>query len=165
MTAEVSHVLGCWVGVFAIVVGLAAAASPMTVERVEGPLRLSASVGKTTYAIGEVIEATLVAQNTGAGPLTLTFSSGQTFELVVRRPRGDEVWRWSHDKAFTQAFQNRTLKAGEMVSYRGAWDQRDLQGRRVDPGTYEIVAMFLVRLEGSDRRSLSLPPLALTIQQ
>ncbi len=156
---------GRWAGVLVATVGVLAAATPTTVNWSAGNLHLTASIGRNTYAIGEVVDVTIAAQNAGGDPLPITFPSGQIFEVVVRRPRGDEVWRWSHDKAFTQAVQSRTWKPGETVTYRGAWDQRDLQGRRVDPGTYEAVAMFLGRLAGTEKRSIALPPLVITIQQ
>lgn len=156
---------GCWAGVLVVAIGVVAAATPTTVELHQGSLQLKASVARTAHAIGEAVEVTLAVQNVGTAPLTLTFASGQSFEIVVRRPRRDEVWRFSHDKAFTQAVQVRTWKPGETVLYRGTWDQRDLQGRRVDPGPYEAVAIFLGRLDGTDKRSIALPPLAITIEQ
>ncbi len=156
---------GRWAGVLGVAIGVVAAATPTTVELNQGSFHLTASVARTTYAIGEVVEVTLAVQNVGTTPLTLTFRSGQSFEIVVRRPRRDEVWRWSHDKAFNQAVQVRTWKPGETVLYHGTWDQRDLQGRRLDPGTYEAVAMFLGRLDGTEKRSIALPPLVITIQQ
>jgi len=84
-------------------------------------------------------------------PEGVVFTSGQRLDLIVRRPRGDEVWRWSHDKAFTQAIQTVLLRAQESVVLRVAWDQRDLQGRRVDPGTYEAIAVFMGRAESAGR--------------
>ena len=84
-------------------------------------------------------------------------------DLVVRRPRGDEVWRWSHDKAFTQVIQTLLLRPQESSVLRVAWDQRDLQGRRVDPGNYEAIVVFMGRVEGAGRTPATLAPLAFTI--
>lgn len=156
---------GRWIGMLLLGVGVVAAASPTSVDRAEGNLHLTASVTKTAYAVGEVVEVTLTVKNTGTGALALTFQSGQSFDIVVRQPRGAEVWRWSHDKAFQQVILSRALQAGESLTYRGSWDQRDLQGRRVEPGTYEVVAMFMGHSEGMDRRSLAMPPLTITIRE
>ncbi len=156
-------VQGLWASLVLAVAGLVAAATPTSVERVEGNLHLAASIPRASYAVGERVETIVTARNAGEGPLAITFSSGQGYDLLIRRPRGDEIWRWSNDKAFTQIVQTTTLKAGASVSFRGAWDQRDLQGRRVDPGTYEVVAIFMGHLEGGDKRPVQLPPITFVI--
>jgi len=155
---------GRWTSAFLVAIGLAAAATPTTVEVNQGNLHLTASVARTRYAIGEVVDVTVTTQNVGTTPLTVTSAIAQSFDVVVRRPRGDEVWRWSHNKAFTQALQSRTLEPSQAVVGHVAWDQRDLQGRRVDPGTYEVVVMFLGRIEGMEKRFIALPPIVITIQ-
>jgi hypothetical protein len=109
------------------------------------------------------VEVAVVARNLSAAPLGLVFNSGQRVDLIVRRPRGDEVWRWSHDKAFTQAIQTLLLRPQESLGLRVAWDQRDLQGRRVDPGTYEAIVMFMGRIDAAGRGATMLAPLAFTI--
>ncbi len=161
---EVIRVSVVWVLLLIGAVGVGAASPPTTVERTEGPLHLTASVKKTTYVVGEVVEVTLTVKHAGAGPLTMAFQSGHGFDFVARLPHGGDVWVWSHDKVFTQAFVSRTLQAGEIITYRGTWDQRDLQGRRVEPGTYELVAILMASIEGKEKRSISLPPLSITIQ-
>lgn len=140
---------------------LAAVASPLSVERVESGLRVEASLPRSTYDSGQAVQVTLTAANGGGAPVSVTFMSGQRFDLVIRRPRGDTVWRWSHDKAFIQVIQTVTLQPGENLSFQISWDQRDYQGVRVDPGPYEAVAVFLGAVGGT--REIRLPPLAFTI--
>jgi hypothetical protein len=50
--------------------------------------------------------------NTGR-PLQVVFSSGQTFEVVVRDREGRVAYRWSEGKGFTQALRNATFGPGE----------------------------------------------------
>lgn len=150
------------IGLMLAVLAVTAGAAPTTVERTEGPLALEASVSARTFESGEAVRVTLVVRNTGASPVGLTFTSGQRAEFIVRRPRGDEVWRWSHDKAFTQAIQTLALRPQEPLTIAETWDQRDLQGRRVDPGSYEVIAVFLGRL-GDGRAIPPLPPLPFLI--
>lgn len=140
---------------------LTAAVGPVRVERAEGHLRLDASLPHAAYGPGEQVEVTLRARNAGSAPISITFTSGQRFDLIVRRPRGDEVWRWSHDKAFIQVFGTVTLQPGETLSYQVAWDQQDYQGRRVDSGSYQAVAVFMGR--AGTQREIRLPPLTFTI--
>ncbi len=150
------------VGVLVGMLALTTIAAPATVGRMEGPLTVEASLSKRAYAPGEPVNVTLVARNTGSAPLGIVFTSGQRYDLIVRRPRGDEVWRWSHDQAFIQVVQTTLLRPQEALAFRGAWDQQDLQGRRVDPGTYELIAVFMGRTEAG-RSPITLPPLSFTI--
>lgn len=153
-------VIGLIIGALAVTAG----AAPMTVERTEGVLALEGSLGKRAFQAGEPVRMTLVVRNTGTAPLSLTFTSGQRADFIVRRPRGDEVWRWSHDQAFTQAIQTAVLRPQDALTITEAWDQRDLQGRRVDPGPYEVIAVFLGRVSDG-RAPLTLPPLAFVISK
>jgi hypothetical protein len=157
------QVQAVWLWLILGILALSAGAQPLSVERTEGGLRVEASLIQRVFAPGEPVEVAVVARNLSAAPLGLVFNSGQRVDLIVRRPRGDEVWRWSHDKAFTQAIQTLLLRPQESLGLRVAWDQRDLQGRRVDPGTYEAIVMFMGRIDGAGRGATMLAPLAFTI--
>ena len=61
--------------------------------------------------------------------LELTFPSGQTHDFVVLDSAGRAVWRWSADRMFTQALQNRLLESGETTSFDGQWDAGTRRGR------------------------------------
>jgi hypothetical protein len=54
-------------------------------------------------------------ENTGEQPLTITIPSGQEFDLVIRNEAGEEVFRWSDGKFFTQALQTIPFSPGERV--------------------------------------------------
>src|SRR5207247_11187861 len=112
---------------------LVAAASPLSVERVESGLRVEASLPRPTYDAGQVVEVALTAVNTGGSPVSVTFTSGQRFDLVIRRPRGDAVWRWSHDKAFIQVIQTLTPQSGQSLSFKISWEQTGCWRPRVAP--------------------------------
>jgi Intracellular proteinase inhibitor len=159
----VVQVQAVWLGLMIVMLAAAVGAQPITVERTDGGLRLEASLAQRVFAPGEVVQVTVVARNLSAAPLGVVFNSGQRLDLIVRRPRGDEVWRWSHDKAFTQAIQTMLLRPQESSVLRVAWDQRDLQGRRVDPGVYEAIVLFMGRTEGVGRGAATLAPLTFTI--
>src|SRR5256712_13348309 len=89
---------------------LAAATSPLSVEGVESGLRVAASLPRPTFDAGQVVEVSLTATNTGGAPGSGTFSSGQRFDLRIRRPPGDAVWRQAPDKAFIQVIQTPPLQ-------------------------------------------------------
>lgn len=142
-------------------VTMTSAAAPVVVERTSGHLTFTAAVAKRTFASGEPVAIQFTVRNAASGALGVMFTSGQRFDFIVRRSRGDEVWRWSHDKAFIQVVQTTMLQPQETLAFTETWDQRDFQGRRVDPGSYELIAVFMGRV--GDRHAVTLPPLAIRI--
>lgn len=148
-----------WLVVAALV---ATVTAPPTVQEARGKLRLELSLGKVSYVPGEPVEAALVLRYEGESPARVQFTSGQRFDLLVRRG-GALVWRWSDDKAFAQVIQDVTLRAGETLTFRATWDQQDLQGRRAAPGDYEIVGVFLGRA-GDAPGGITTPPLSFRIR-
>lgn len=143
--------------ILAVVLGAAGAAA----DRSVGHLRLSLAVGRASYHPGETVTAQLRVTNAGGGPLSLSASSGQQYDLVVRQ-RGAVIWQWSHDKAFVQALRETTMAPGETLTFNGAWDQRDLQGRQVEAGAYDVSAAFFGAQRGGPR-SIEVGPVRITI--
>lgn len=71
-------------------------------------------------AAGDSVRLTLQVTNATAGPLTLSFPSGQTYDFAVLR--GDEtLWQWSADKRWMQALRDETLAAGETRTFTEPW--------------------------------------------
>ncbi|ESP88078.1 BsuPI-related putative proteinase inhibitor [Candidatus Halobonum tyrrellensis] len=64
----------------------------------------------------------LTVENTGDGPVSLSFSDGQRAEFVVERPDGGEVWRWSEGRSFTMALGNEELRPGETREFEATWE-------------------------------------------
>ncbi len=147
----------------AVAAAIAGPAAVVSVERTHGDLRLRLSVAKSTFHVGEPVEARLAVTNAAPAAIPLTWYTGQQADLRVRQ-RGALIWQWSHDKAFTQAVRESTVAAGERLFYGWMWDQTDLQGRQVEPGAYEVWAEF----KGSQRsgpRSVETGPLQITISR
>jgi hypothetical protein len=78
-----------------------------------------ASVKAATFGADSAVFS-LQVTNTASGPLPLSFSSGQEFDFIVLRG-GQEVWRWSGEQMFTQAFRSETLAPGETRTYTATW--------------------------------------------
>jgi hypothetical protein len=69
---------------------------------------------------GDGVRLTLQVTNAGPGPVTLAFSSGQTYDFAVLRG-GETLWTWSADRTFLQALRTETLAAGETRTFAETW--------------------------------------------
>jgi len=70
---------------------------------------------------GNAVAFTFRVTNNAKKKLELVFPNGQTHDLVVVDNAGEEIWRWSAGRMFTQALQNRIVGAHETISYEVAW--------------------------------------------
>ncbi len=144
-----------------VLVAVVVATAGPAVERTQGDLRLRLAVSKSAFQVGEPIEIRLAVTNAAAVAIPLTWYTGQQSDTFVRQ-RGALIWQWSHDKAFVQVVRESTMAPGERLSYGWMWDQRDLQGRQVEAGTYEISAV-LMGAQRSGPRSVEVGPVQITI--
>jgi len=71
--------------------------------------------------------------NAGNKKLEVNFASGRTHDVVVIDSLGNEVWRWSKGRAFTQAMQNRVLRSSDALRFDEEWDAPA-------PGHYTAIA-------------------------
>lgn len=146
-----------------VILAVAMAAAGWSADRTAGDLRLSLNVGRANYHAGETVSVSLRVTNGGSAPVTLSASSGQQYDVIVRQ-RGAVIWQWSHDKAFVQMTREMTMAPGETQSFSGSWDQRDLQGRQVEAGAYDISAVFFGAQRGGPR-SIEVGPVRITISR
>jgi hypothetical protein len=74
------------------------------------------------------VDFALRVTNNADKRLELNFPSGQTHDIVVLDQAGQEVWRWSQGRMFTQALQNRVLASDETLSYKASWSSEAKHG-------------------------------------
>lgn len=109
------------------------------VSRAQPALTVTVSSGLQVYSIGQPVSITLMATNTTGAPVTVSFPSGQSFDLSAASPSGVAVvWRWAQGRAFTQAFRTQTLAPGEALIFTEQWTQRNAAGLQVPAGVYAI---------------------------
>ena len=84
--------------------------------------------------------------NTADQPVSLTFSSGQSFDVVVEGDAG-ELWRWSGDRMFTQAFRQQTVPVGETLAFDATWIPASLPS-----GNVEARAMLTAQEHTAEQR-------------
>jgi len=79
-----------------------------------GNLHLEIKTDRRVYTAGDPVAVSFLLLNTSTAPARLTFNTGQIFDLVLSH-KGQAVWRWSADKFFTQAIQEKTLAPQEFI--------------------------------------------------
>lgn len=74
----------------------------------------------------------LTVRNRGAEPVALEFNSSQKADVTVLND-GEEIWRWSNGRMFTQALETDHLAPSEQVRYSCTWNNPS-------PGEYRVIA-------------------------
>lgn len=92
------------------------------------PLALSFAVD-----VDRVVRFDFQIINQGKKKLEVTFADGRTHDVVVLDTLGNEVWRWSDGRLFTQAMQNKVLRTSDSLRYAESWNN-------APPGRYVAVA-------------------------
>ncbi|MDR7543961.1 MAG: BsuPI-related putative proteinase inhibitor [Armatimonadota bacterium] len=146
--------------IFLLVAVTGVSGSATRATRTVGDLRLDLEVAKPAFRPGEPVAVILRVTNTAGVAVTVTFG-GQLYDVIVQQ-RGALVWQWSHDKGFAQVVRNLELAPGQTRSYHVTWDQRDLQGRPVEPGTYEISGVLMAAQRSGPSRA-EVGPVGVTI--
>lgn len=80
--------------------------------RLSGVTVLNASGIGFGVARGDGYVRLSLNNNTGK-TLRIVFSSGQTYDVIVRDGKGNEIYRWSDGKGFTQALRPQDFPPGE----------------------------------------------------
>ena len=65
---------------------------------------MTLSLDRAIYASADAptLTARLTIRNAASSPVSLTFLSGQIYDLEIRNDKGDVVYRWSAGKVFPQ---------------------------------------------------------------
>lgn len=119
---------------------------PTPAAQIQQSVEVGLSTPQTEYPAGAPIELTLSIRNTGDETVRLQMRTGQLFDFIVQRD-GQEVWRWSQGRAFTQALTQLVLLPNEMRGFTVRWDGTDNSGARVPPGTYTLIGRVTHALE------------------
>jgi len=104
----------------------------------EGPVGIDLTTIGAFSDEGEPIQ--LIVTVAVRDPMTLYYRTSQRYDLAAINSDGQEVWRWSRDRAFAQATEEVPLGENETLSFVETWDQLDNDGQQVPPGNYRIVA-------------------------
>jgi Intracellular proteinase inhibitor len=96
----------------------------------------SVSVGPT--AGSGPVSATLRLQVNSPTPLTLSFTSGQEYDLALNDNAGNTIWIWSASRTFLQALHQRTVTDEWSETVEIPWPAAP--GGGLQPGDYTVRA-------------------------
>ena len=75
------------------------------------------------------VRFTLNVRNNSPRMIELRFPNGMTHDFYVLDQSGNEVWRWSKGRMFTQALQNKLIKSKDNAVFADNWDAADAHGK------------------------------------
>ena len=110
-----------------------AAAPKQRAHHLGDTTRIEAALAVATTPDG--IRLALEVVNLDKKQVEIDFPNGQTRDFVVLDAAGQEVWRWSRGRLFTQTVQNKFLSGGDTAVYAEHWEP-------TQPGEYTAVAIL-----------------------
>lgn len=125
-----------------VIVGLMAMISMLTTPALAqaGDIQVKVQTDKTTYALGEPVNITVDVTNTSSSPVALNYRNGQEYDIIINKD-GQEVWKWSMGKFFTQELHSVTLAPGESRTFQDSWTQTVNGNQPITPGQYQIIGV------------------------
>lgn len=95
-------------------------------------LRVSARSTKQKWKVGTPVQLEIEVKNLSKRPVTLQFSSGQSFNFSATRAGETEpAWNWAMDKMFITVMRSQTLNAGQSLKFSATWEN-------AAPGRYSV---------------------------
>ncbi len=112
---------------------------PMDITAITGLPGLTCylSTDRSQYRPGQTVVMNITVANPFNEPVTLQFTSGQTYDFVIWDSNDQNVWQWSDDKVFTMALQQRELAAGDSYQVSTRWTVPEGE-TKLPPGLYHV---------------------------
>lgn len=86
-------------------------------EVAAGLVSFGVALDGKVYTAGGDLLAHMRLRNNSAGPIELVFPTGQDYDLVIRNEKGEEVYRWSTGKVFTQVVRKIRVESGAELNF------------------------------------------------
>ena len=131
------------------------------------PLRVHVAAPRRAV-VGTAVPIKLVVSNSGRTKVqVLQAVPPPAFDLTITRKDGRVVWqRLPPDAYLATAGLLYSLAAGQSHDVETiSWDQRDLHGRQVEPGRYEIQGIFYGRVAYSGHSEIQSDTVSLLIER
>lgn len=83
-------------------------------------------------------------QNVSGKEQHISYGSGQKYDIFIYNAQNEEIYRWSINKAFTQALIVTTMKKDSKLVFNEQWNLKDNKGNIVPPGKYTIKVEVMI---------------------
>jgi hypothetical protein len=105
-----------------------------------GKIEVRATMNKRTFRASEPVHFTITATNTDDTARSLTFPTGQNFDITVfpTDRKKSPHWTWSHHMAFTMMVREVEIKPGQTLTFHATWNQQDDGGKIMPRGNYQV---------------------------
>lgn len=108
----------------------------------ESKIFITLTTDKQVYQPKDPIAMALTVCNSGSQSYQAIFSSGKKYDFFLNDANGKEVWKWSGDKLFSQAFSKMALEPGKPKTYVIVFDQVLPSGEKLKAGKYKLVGVL-----------------------
>ena len=93
---------------------------------------------KVLFTQGEPITFIIHMTNLTDESQSMSFSSGQHYDIQVYDSGDSLIWNWAYDKMFTDAEEELVFSANETKSFEEIWDQETNAELLLDTGNYIV---------------------------
>ncbi|GIM46297.1 hypothetical protein DNHGIG_18460 [Collibacillus ludicampi] len=107
---------------------------------------------RRTYSYGDTVHFHLRLYNESTESRAYAFSTTQRFDIAVWN-HDMLVWQWNKGRLFSQVAAMLTIQPGDSRVFSAEWDLRDMEGRRLPTGSYQI-HVWMVSNEEKDSISI-----------
>lgn len=90
----------------------------------DGDFRYILSTNKYRYREGEKVNITFRKRNISNNTVVLRYPSGQLFDFYISDQRGNELWRWSKTRDFSNIMREIVLSPRQAETINITWDQK-----------------------------------------
>lgn len=126
------------------------------------PIKFELATDKKVYRPTDGMTFTLKTINTSKEVAKMRFSSGQTYDIEIRKGKdgkGEKVWAWADGRMFTLSVISQTLSGNSSTSTNVKYVPGDKSNPRkpaptLTPGEYTITATLT--LMGKEKRPTSM---------
>ena len=101
---------------------------------------ISMMTDKMSSSVGEPIIMTLKIFNYTEEDIIFHFNNSQRFDFIIEDEEGNEIWRWSEGRMFTQMLGEEILgPRNPEVIYTAEYKDR------LNPGYYKVTELFIAQ--------------------
>ena len=104
------------------------------------------------------LKARMLAVNQGKDKYILEFTSAQHYDFIIHRKSGEEVYRWSNDKTFSQQLSSIVINRNEKLVYEEELFSSNGQALSLPSGEYKLMGKITSKVPISVEASFQVLP-------